>query len=234
MNRVLGAEALGTGLLTATVIGSGIMGENISGGIPGIALLGNTLATAAVLYVLVTLLRPVSGAHLNPVVTVVMAARGATPWASVPGLVIAQTLGAAAGAATANLMFGRALFSAATTVRAGGGQWLAEAIATFVLVLAIVGVARSRPERLPATVALTITAGYWFTASTSFANPAVTIARSLSDSFAGIDPANVPAFIVAQAAGAVIAVVVDRALLAPQSAGKMAGEGSPIPPPGTG
>lgn len=189
--RALAAEALGTALLVAAVIGSGIMGERLAGGNDAVALLANTGATAAALYVLILLFGLLSGAHFNPVVTAVLWARGDVASRTVLPYATAQVLGAVAGAVTA---------------RSSPALWLSEIVATSLLVLVILGLSRTRPATIPATVALTIAAAYWFTASTSFANPAVTLARSLSDTFAGIDPRHVPAFVVAQAAGGALAL----------------------------
>jgi glycerol uptake facilitator-like aquaporin len=210
--RRLLAEALGTALLVASVIGSGIMAEQLAAGNTAVALIGNTLATAAMLLVLVTILGPVSGAHMNPAVTLVMALRRDLPAAQALAYVPAQIAGGLLGTITAHLMFGLPALMLGVKARTGPGQWLGEAVATFALVLAILGAIRHRPAWTPAIVAATITAGYWFTSSTSFANPAVTIARAFTDSFAGIAPADVPAFIVAQLAGALLALGVGRVL----------------------
>ncbi len=204
--RALAAEALGTALLVAAVIGSGIMGERLAGGNDAVALLANTGATAAALYVLITLFAPLSGAHFNPVVTVVLWARGDVAARTVVPYAAAQVAGAVAGAVTANAMFALPLVAAAATARSGAALWLSEIVATSLLVLVILGLSKARPAAVPAGVALTIAAAYWFTASTSFANPAVTLARSLSDTFAGIDPRHVPAFVVAQAVGGALAL----------------------------
>jgi glycerol uptake facilitator-like aquaporin len=192
---LLAAEALGTMLLVATVVGSGIMAERLAGGNVAVALAGNTAATGAVLYVLITLFGPLSGAQFNPVVSWLTAP------AHRPALILVQIAGAIAGTLLAHAMFGLPPIEPSTHVRAGAGQWLSEGVATFGLLLVIrLGVAL-RPAALPALVALWIVAGYWFTASTSFANPAVTIARALTDSFSGIRPLDVPAFIAAQCVG---------------------------------
>jgi glycerol uptake facilitator-like aquaporin len=204
--RALAAEALGAALLVTAVIGSGIMGERLAGGNDAVALLANTGATAAALYVLIALLGPISGAHFNPVVTVVLWARGDVAARAVLPYGAAQVAGAAAGAMLANAMFALPLVTAAATARSGTALWLSEIVATFTLVLVILGLSKTRPAAIPAAVALTIAAAYWFTASTSFANPAVTLARSLSDTFAGIDPRHVPAFVVAQAVGGALAL----------------------------
>lgn len=203
--RALLAEALGSLLLFATVIGSGIMAQRLAGGNLAVALLANTLATGAMLFVLVTIFGPVSGAHMNPVVTLVLRLRGRIRTGPALAYAAAQLAGGILGVWLAHLMFGLPLLQRATTLRDGPGQWVAEGVATFGLVLTILGTARTRPESVPAGVALYIVAAYWFTASTSFANPAITIARSLSDSFAGIAPSCVPAFIAAQLIGALAA-----------------------------
>jgi glycerol uptake facilitator-like aquaporin len=214
--RALAAEALGTALLVATVIGSGIMAERLSGGSVGLALLANTLATGAILVVLITTLGPLSGAHFNPVVSLVMALRRALPWSNLAPYAAAQIGGAIAGAILANLMFDLAPVTLSGTVRGGTGQLISEAVATFTLIGAILGGLAFAPQAIPWLVGLTITAAYWFTASTSFANPAVTLARTLSDSFAGIAPASAPGFIVAQLAGALAGAAVWGWLCAPQ------------------
>ena len=207
------AEALGTGLLVAAVVGSGIMGEALAGGNLAVALLGNTLATGAILYVLITTLGPVSGAHFNPVVSAVFALRREIGWGTALAFAAAQVAGGVGGTLLAHAMFELPLIQFSEHARTGSGQWLAEAVATFTLVLAILGTLRARPGAVPAVVALAIVAGYWFTASTSFANPAVTLARALSNSFAGIAPRDVPGFVMAQAAGGVVAwLVCDRVL----------------------
>lgn len=200
--RALAAEAIGTGLLVATVVGSGIMAAKLAGGNTAIALLGNTIPTGAILIVLITILGPLSGAHFNPAVSLVMAARGDFPVDRVLPYVGAQIIGGCLGTLAAHLMFDLSLWQASTTQRTGPSQWLAEFIAAFGLLLTIFGGARARPDAIPVLVGLYITAAYWFTSSTSFANPAVTIARSLTDTFAGIAPLHVPAFIAAQIAGA--------------------------------
>ena len=203
--RRLAAEALGTALLLAMVVGSGIMGERLAGGNTALALLANTLATGAGLVVLVAIFGPVSGAHFNPAVTLVFAARGALGRADAAAYVVVQLAGGLVGVVAAHLMFGEAAFQVSSHLREGPGQALSEGVATFGLIAAILGAVRFRPETVPAVVGLYIASAYWFTASTSFANPAVTLARSLSDTFAGIAPASVPAFILAQSAGAAIA-----------------------------
>ena len=203
--RPMVAEATGTALLLAAVVGSGIMGERLAGGNVAIALLANTLATGAMLITLILTFGPISGAHLNPAVTLVEAWRGAMEWRHVPGYMVAQFGGAVAGVACAHLMFGEALFTASRHVRSGGSQLFSEFIATFGLVAVIRSCVRFRPSAVPFAVGAYITGAYWFTASTSFANPAVTLARSLTDTFAGIRPADVPGFIAAQLAGAIAA-----------------------------
>jgi glycerol uptake facilitator-like aquaporin len=205
--RTLTSEAIGTALLVATVIGSGIMAERLSGGSVALALLANTLATGAILVVLITSLGPLSGAHFNPVVSLVMALRRSLPWSCLALYVAAQIAGGILGAILANLMFDLAPVTLSDTSRGGGGQLISEAVATFTLIGAILGGLAVAPAALPWLVGLTITAAYWFTASTSFANPAVTLARSLSDSFAGIAPASVPGFVLAQLAGGLVGVV---------------------------
>jgi glycerol uptake facilitator-like aquaporin len=210
--RRLAAEGLGACLLSATVIGSGILAVALSGGNDGVALLGNTLATAAILYVLVATLGPISGAHFNPAVTLVFLLRGEIKPAHALLYLILQIAGCVAGALLAHAMFGLPLLQTATTDRSGAGRILSEAAATFALVLAILGSVRYRPNDLPAIVALVIAAGYWWTASTSFANPAITIARSLSDTFAGIRPQDAPGFIAGRLAGAAAGWLTGRLL----------------------
>ena len=200
------AEWLGTAFLLAAVVGSGIMAQKLSGGNVALALLCNTIATGAILVTLILAFAPVSGAHFNPAVTLAFAMRGETAWRDAATYVAAQTSGAIVGVWIAHLMFELPLLQLSLTQRTGAGQWLAEAAATFGLLLTIFGVASRTPAAVPYAVGLYITSAYWFTASTSFANPAVTIARSLSDTFAGIAPQGVPAFIAAQLAGALLAV----------------------------
>ena len=205
--RRVTAEAVGTALLLATVVGSGIMGERLAGGSVALALLANSLATGAVLVALILALAPISGAHLNPLVTFAAAWQGGLPWRDARGYVAAQVAGAIAGVAAANAMFELPLFALSRHVRHGPAQLLSESIATFGLLLVVQTCARLRDSAAVAVaVGAYIAAAYWFTASTSFANPAVTLARSLSDSFAGIQPADVPGFIAAQLAGATAAV----------------------------
>jgi len=216
--RAILAEALGSLLLFATVIGSGIMAERLAGGNAAIALLGNTLATGAMLFVLVTMLAPVSGAHMNPAVTLVMRLRGHIRTDTAIAYVAAQLVGGILGVWLAHLMFEVPILQLSTKIHTGPGQWAGEAVATFGLLLTILGTARMRPAHGPASVAFYITAAYWFTSSTSFANPAITIARSLSGSFAGIAPACVPAFIIVQLVGALAAHLVADAIFARPSA----------------
>jgi glycerol uptake facilitator-like aquaporin len=204
LTRRLAAEAIGTGLLVATVVGSGVMAAKLAAGNTAIALLGNTIPTGAILVVLITILGPVSGAHFNPAVSLVMALRRSLPPGEVAPYVAAQIVGGLAGALLANLMFDLAPLQVSTTVRSGWGQWLSEVVATFALIGAILGGLRHAPAAIPWLVGLTITAAYWFTASTSFANPAVTIARIVSDTFAGIAPASALLFVPAQIAGAIL------------------------------
>jgi glycerol uptake facilitator-like aquaporin len=206
--RRLVAEALGTTFLLAIVVGSGIMGERLAGGSVGLALLANTLATGAGLLALILTFGSVSGAHFNPVVTLSDAWQGHTKWRDVPSYITVQIIGAFLGVAVAHLMFGEPMFSVSQHVRTGPAQWWSECVATFGLLSVIIGCSRSRPAMTPFAVAAYITAAYWFTASTSFANPAVTLARAVSDTFAGIRPLDVPAFIVAQLIGAAAATLV--------------------------
>jgi len=203
--RRLTAEALGTALLLAAVVGSGIMGERLAGGNVAIALLANTLATGAALVTLILTFGPISGAHFNPVVTVADAWKKGISWRQVPPYIVAQILGAFAGVASAHLMFGEPLFSVSTHVRAGPSQLFSEFVATFGLLTVIWGCSRFRATMTPFAVGLYITSAYWFTASTSVANPAVTLARSMTDTFAGIRPVDAPGFIVAQFAGSLAA-----------------------------
>ena len=204
--RPLVAEGLGTALLVATVIGSGIMADRLTDD-TALALLGNTIPTGAILFVLITVLGPISGAHFNPAVSTVFALRRQLGWAKAAGYIIAQLAGGVLGAALAHLMFELPALQIASNVRTGSAQWLSEADATFGLVAVILGGLRSRPQAVPALVGLYITAAYWFTASTSFANPAVTIARALTDTFSGIRPLDAPGFIAVQFIGALVALV---------------------------
>jgi glycerol uptake facilitator-like aquaporin len=210
--RRLLAEGLGSFFLFATVVGSGIMAQTLAGGNVAVALLGNTMATGAILFVLITMLGPVSGAHMNPAVTFVAATRGDLWWRDAAPYIAAQLGCGILGVWAAHLMFDLPVLQASTHARPGPGQWLSEAIATFGLVLTILGTVRYRPSWVPVSVAAYIMAAYWFTASTSFANPAITIARSLSDTFAGIAPVDVPMFIVAQLMGAALAAITARQL----------------------
>jgi glycerol uptake facilitator-like aquaporin len=207
-SRKLFAELLGTALLLAIVIGSGIMGESLAGGNTAIALLGNTVATGAGLVVLITILGPISGAHFNPVVTLAFAARREVGAALAIGYIVAQLVGAVLGVYAAHEMFGQAIMQVSTKLRDGPSLAFSEAVATFGLMATIFGCIRFKPDFTPVAVGLYITSAYWFTASTSFANPAVTIARSLSNTFAGIAPSSVPLFIAAQVAGAIVGVLV--------------------------
>lgn len=200
--RRFAAEALGSLLLAGTVVGSGIMASRMADGNDAVALLANAGATAAMLYVLIVVFGPVSGAHFNPAVTAVAALRRELRAVDAAAYAAAQVAGCCAGAIVAHAMFGAALVETAKTVRTGPAQWLSEAVATFALVFAILGAARFRPNSAPAIVALVIAAGYWWTASTSFANPAITIARTLTDTFSGIRPADAPGFIAGQFVGA--------------------------------
>ncbi|HZS48544.1 MAG TPA: MIP/aquaporin family protein [Blastocatellia bacterium] len=211
--RRLAAEVIGTAFLLAAVVGSGIMGERLAGGNVAIALLANTLATGAALVALILTFGPISGAHFNPAVTLADASQGGIAWREVPGYIAAQIAGAFIGVACANTMFGLPVFFASHHVRSGGAQIFSEFVATFGLVAVIWGCVRSRSSVVPFAVAAYITAAYWFTASTSFANPAVTLARAASDTFAGIRPADIPGFIVAQLLGAAAATILFRWLV---------------------
>jgi glycerol uptake facilitator-like aquaporin len=208
MPRRLAAEFIGTAFLLATVVGSGIMGETLAGGNDAIALLGNTVATGAILVVLILVFGPISGAHFNPAVTFAFLMRREISPGDAATYVVVQVIAALAGVFVAHLMFGEPAFTASTNVRTGVGNWTGEFVATFGLLAAILGALRFRPETVPYAVGLFITAGYWFTSSTSFANPAVTIARGFTDTFSGIQPADVPLFIVAQFVGALAATLV--------------------------
>ena len=215
LGRRLAAEALGTAALLAAVVGSGIMGESLAGGNVALALLGNTLATGAMLTVLILIFGPVSGAHFNPAVTLCFALRGEIRPAPAICYAVVQILGGLAGVVLAHIMFEAALFSASATARGGMSQWTAEFVATFGLIATILGCLRFRPEALPFAVGLFISAGYWFTSSTSFANPAVTLARTLTDSFSGIRPLDAPAFIIAQFIAAIAVTYFFRWLVGP-------------------
>lgn len=201
--RRLAAEGVGSFFLFACVIGSGIMAQNLSGGNDAIALIGNTLATGAILFVLITMLGPISGAHMNPAVSLMAASRRELKWGDAAAYIAAQFWFGILGAWAAHLMFGLPTLQLSVKARTGLGQWTGEFIATFGLILTILGTVSFRERWVPATVALYITAAYWFTSSTSFANPAITVARSLTDTFAGIAPHDVPLFIIAQLLGAV-------------------------------
>ncbi len=213
--RRLTAEALGTALLVATVVGSGITAERLAGGNAALALLCNTIATGAILVVIITIFAPISGAHFNPSVSLVFAVRGDLPWRELAAYVAAQFLGGIAGTVAAHLMFDLAPLAIGVHSRTGPSQWLAEIVATFSLVLAILGGIRHAPAAVPWLVGLVISAAYWFTSSTSFANPAVTLARGFTTTFAGIALAHVPAFIVAEVVGALIAAAAGAALFSP-------------------
>jgi glycerol uptake facilitator-like aquaporin len=205
LGRRLAAEGTGSFFLFACVIGSGIMAERLSDGNDAVALLANTIATGAILFVLITMLGPISGAHMNPAVSLVAASRRELRWTDATAYIAAQLAFGMLGAWAAHLMFDLPVLQLSTKARTGLGQWAGEAIATFGLILTILGTVRHRREWVPASVALYITAAYWFTSSTSFANPAITVARSLSDTFAGIAPQHVPVFIAAQLFGAAAA-----------------------------
>ena len=212
LRRRLAAEGLGSFFLFATVIGSGIMADQLSNGNDAVALLGNTIATGAMLFVLITMLGPISGAHMNPAVSFVAASRGELKWRDAGAYALAQLAFGVAGAWATHLMFDLPTLQISVKARTGLGQAVGEAIATFGLLLTIIGTVRHRREWVPASVALYITAAYWFTSSTSFANPAITLARSLSDTFAGIAPNDVPVFVVAQIGGAAMAALIARSL----------------------
>lgn len=216
LSRRLVAEALGTALLLAVVVGSGIMGESLAGGNTAIALLGNTIATGAILAVLILIFGPISGAHFNPAVTLAFVMRGELEKRIALFYVLVQVAGGLAGMLVAHAMFAEPLLQVSEKLRTGPSQWFAESVATFGLVATILGCLRFRAEAVPFAVGLYITAGYWFTASTSFANPAVTIARSFTDTFSGIRPLDAPAFIVAQLVGAAAATLLFGWLLVPK------------------
>lgn len=207
MARRLCAEALGTGLLVTAVVGSGIMAAKLAGGNMAVALLCNTIPTGAILFVLITTLGPLSGAHFNPAVTLAMRAKGELPSSTASRYIVAQIIGGCVGTLAAHGMFGLDILQVSTTARTGASQWFAEFVATFGLLVTIFGAVRFAPQSVATAVALYITSAYWFTASTSFANPAVTIARALTDTFAGISPGDVAGFIAAQLAGALAGTV---------------------------
>jgi glycerol uptake facilitator-like aquaporin len=215
LSRRVAAEGVGSFFLFATVIGSGIMAANLSQGNDAIALLANTLATGAILFVLITMLGPISGAHMNPAVSLVAASRGELRWSEAAAYMAAQLAFGILGAWAAHLMFGLPTLQLSVKARTGVGQWVGELIATFGLILTILGTVRFRRDWVAPSVALYITAAYWFTSSTSFANPAITVARSLSDTFAGIAPHDVPLFIAAQLIGAALAALLARGLFDP-------------------
>ena len=208
LGRRLGAEALGTAFLLATVVGSGVMAQRLAGGNVALALLGNTIPTGAILVVLILIFAPISGAHMNPAVSLGMTLRGDLGPRDLAAFVGAQAFGGLAGVVAAHAMFDLPLLQISTNVRSGASQWFSEAVATFGLVLTIFGCQASAPSSTPYAVGLYITAAYWFTASTSFANPAVTLARAFSNTFCGIAPANVPGFVAAQFLGMAAAVAV--------------------------
>ena len=210
LSRRLAAEFLGTALLLAVVVGSGIMGERLASGNGAIALLATSLATGAGLVALISIFGPLSGAHFNPVVSLVQALLGRLPWRAAAPYVLVQCAGAVAGVAAAHWMFELPALTASTQARTGAAQWWSECVATFGLITVILHGVRQRPEAVPVLVGCYITAAYWFTASTSFANPAVTLARSFTDTFAGIRPADAPAFMLAQIVGAGLALLLYR------------------------
>ena len=218
LGRRLTAEGIGSFFLFATVIGSGIMAENLARGNEAVALLANTIATGAILFVLITMLGPISGAHMNPAVSLVVLSRSELGKRDAAAYVAVQVGSGILGAWAAHLMFDLPTLQLSVKARTGLGQWAGEAIATFGLILTILGTGRHRPHWIPASVALYIVAAYWFTSSTSFANPAITIARSLSDTFAGIAPADVPFFILAQLLGAALAALLAKPLFDPHEA----------------
>jgi glycerol uptake facilitator-like aquaporin len=217
IGRRLLAEGLGTAILVATVVGSGIMAQRLADGNQAIALLGNTIPTGAILVVLISILGPVSGAHFNPAVTLIFAGRSETAWRDVPPYILVQCTGGIAGTIIAHLMFDLPALAIGTTSRSGASQWFAESVATFTLVLAILGGMRYARPSVPWLVGLTITATYWFTSSTSFANPAVTLARGFTTTFAGIALNHVPGFVVAQLVGAGVAAIFAKVLFKPDA-----------------
>ncbi len=213
LGRRLFAEWLGTAFLLAVVVGSGIMGERLAGGNVAIILLANSLATGAILVVLILIFAPISGAHFNPAVTLSFLLQGWIERRVAAAYVIVQIVGGILGVVVAHMMFEEPLLSMSTTARTGVSQWTAEFVATFGLIATILGCLRARPEATPYAVGLFITAGYWFTSSTSFANPAVAVARTLTETFAGIRPVDAPAFVITQLAAAVVVTLVFRWLL---------------------
>jgi glycerol uptake facilitator-like aquaporin len=231
LGRRVVAEGVGTALLLTAVVGSGIMGERLAGGNVAVALLANTAATAAALLALVLTFAGLSGAHFNPAVSVADAWRGGISWRDVAAYIAAQVAGAFVGVAAAHIMFSEPLFAASTRVRTGAAQAFSEFVATFGLLATIFGCARQRPAAVPYAVAAYIAAAYWFTASTSFANPAVTLARAVTDTFAGIRPEDVPAFLSAQVVGAASATVLMGWLLGSHARSQLADDDSPVPLP---
>jgi len=215
--RRLVSEGLGTAFLLAAVVGSGIMAQRLAGGNEALALLGNTLPTGAILAVLILIFAPLSGAHFNPAVSIALALRRQLPWPRAVAYIAAQIIGGMIGVWAAHVMFALPVWQVSAHVRTGAAQWFAEFVATFGLLLTILGCAARATAAVPYAVGLYITSAYWFTASTSFANPAVTIARSLSDTFAGIEPAGVPGFIAAQLVGMLTAVALARWLWPPEA-----------------
>ena len=213
LRRRLAAEAIGTGFLVGTVVGSGIMAETLADGNVALALLGNTIPTGAILFVLITVFGPISGAHFNPAVSFAMAWRRELPKSELVSYVIAQVLGGVAGTLIAHIMFEQSILQFSSNVRSGPGQWAGELVATFGLLATIFGCIHFRPQAVAMAVGLYITAAYWFTSSTSFANPAVTIARAFSDTFSGIRPLDVPMFIACQLLAALVAASVFKWLL---------------------
>lgn len=223
LSRRMVAEGLGTAMLVATVVGSGVMATSLTQDV-GLALLGNTLATGAILVVLITILGPVSGAHFNPAVSMVFAMSRSLPMRELGGYVLAQIVGGVIGTIAAHLMFGLPLIDLSSKVRTGGAQWFSEGVATFGLVAVILAGIRFEQKAVPWLVGLYITAAYWFTASTSFANPAVALARSLTNTFSGIRPVDLPGFWIAEIAGAVLALALFTWLLQPSTSSTVSSE----------
>jgi len=223
MTRKLAAEFIGTAFLLTGVVGSGIMALDLAAGNTGVALLANAIATGCILYVGITVLGPISGAHFNPAVTLAFLLRREIVPTEALAFVVVQVAGGVIGVWLAHCMFDLTILQTGTTARTGINLWVAETVAAFGLVFVILGGLRHRPEAVPAIVALYITGAYWFTASTSFANPAVTVARGLSDTFAGIDPQHVPTFVICQLLGAVLAVALGRAMFQQPAAAKESG-----------